>query len=462
MFRRTLDRCDALADAACSIAAALLDLLYSENERQDGGASIDQTGYTQARVVRDRIRAGAVVAIVGRGSGCRVGPQRRGICRGLPSPASSISAGRAADDRRARTADAGAASERRDVGAVYAGNGGSRVAPLLEPFRTQVSIAAVNGPRTRSSCPVMARRHRIDSPPACAQGAEGTLPGMPNRLNVSHAFHSPLMEPNCPRGIYRLGHADARQLPTAAGPADSSNSVTGREAGEEIRGARLLGEPHSRRRRAGFPRLQSAPPQQMGCEIFLEAGPQPVLCGLGRQSHCHPATNRLAAQPGTPNEARRLGADAGQRGRALASRLAARRSTGTASTAEYPRRRGSRCPPIHSSGSGTGSQPRRLARRRRRRAALRPAGRKPADAFAAGQGKPAAVCATLGVATQLPISPMHKVHDELVVPGAAYLAMLASGAELLGWPSCRPRRRLFSRRRWSCRTRKSRTLHRPS
>lgn len=42
----------------------------------------------------------------------------------------------------------------------------------------------------------------------------------------------------------------------------------------------------------------------------------------------------------------------------------------------------------------------------------------------------------LGVAAQ-PYLADHKVHGQLVVPGAAYLAMLASGAELLGWSSCR-------------------------
>src|SRR5262249_74157 len=63
-----------------------------------------------------------------------------------------------------------------------------RFVPLLEPLRAAVSIAAVNGPNDV----VLSGETRALESIAAVLREQGVAV---QRLNVSHAFHSPLMEP---------------------------------------------------------------------------------------------------------------------------------------------------------------------------------------------------------------------------------------------------------------------------
>ena len=138
----------------------------------------------------------------------------------------------------------------------------------LAPYADDVSIAAVNGPE---SIVISGKR---DAVLAIAEQLAAT--GVKSRqLTVSHAFHSPLMEPML--AAFRMVaasityHAPQMQL---------VSNVTGKLAGAEIttpdywvrhvREAVRFGD--------GIATLSA-----QGVEIFLEIGPKPVLLGMAGQ-----------------------------------------------------------------------------------------------------------------------------------------------------------------------------------
>ena len=127
-------------------------------------------------------------------------------------------------------------------------------------------------------------------------------------LAVSHAFHSPLMEP-----MLAEFHQVARKVRFATPSLGLISNLTGQEVQTEVT------EPsywvrHVReavRFAAGWQRSLS-----QECDVFLEVGPHPTLLGMGRQ--CLPGVERLvAAEP--PVEARRLATNLGESGRALSA-----------------------------------------------------------------------------------------------------------------------------------------------
>jgi myxalamid-type polyketide synthase MxaB len=142
------------------------------------------------------------------------------------------------------------------------------VVAALAPYVREVAIAAVNGPEsivisgTRASVKKIAEQFT-------AKGVR-TVP-----LAVSHAFHSPLMDPML---------ADFRQVAASIAFAkpriEIVSNVSGGVAGAEIATAEYWVK-HVRapvRFAAGMHALQ-----QRGCDSYIEVGPRPVLLGMGRQ-----------------------------------------------------------------------------------------------------------------------------------------------------------------------------------
>ena len=143
-----------------------------------------------------------------------------------------------------------------------------RVVEALAGFENEVSLAAVNGPR---SMVVSGRRDAVEAAlePLRASGVET------RELVVSHAFHSPLMEPmlDAFEGIADEVRKGSPELPIVS-------NVTGELAGEEIATAAYWRR-HVRspvRFASGMKTLL-----RLGADVFLEAGPAPVLLGMGRQ-----------------------------------------------------------------------------------------------------------------------------------------------------------------------------------
>ena len=138
----------------------------------------------------------------------------------------------------------------------------------------QVSIAAVNGPQN-----VVISG---DSQAVTAIGSRLTETGIKTRqLAVSHAFHSPLMEPMLAEFSQIAG-----QVNYSSPQLRFISNVTGDLMTTELSRADYWVQ-HIRRPvrfAEGLGRLR-----EQGAEIYLELGPQPVLLGMGQQA--------LASQP---------------------------------------------------------------------------------------------------------------------------------------------------------------------
>jgi len=144
----------------------------------------------------------------------------------------------------------------------------SRVAAAIEPYRDEVSIAAVNGPR---QVVISGRAGAVDEVVAKFQaGSVVTTP-----LAVSHAFHSPLMRPMLAdyerilRKV-RFGRPRFGLVSNVSGALVADEMTTPEYwCGHVLAAVRF---------RESIGTLVSE-----GYQVFLEVGPKPVLTGLGRQ-----------------------------------------------------------------------------------------------------------------------------------------------------------------------------------
>jgi acyl transferase domain-containing protein/acyl carrier protein len=147
----------------------------------------------------------------------------------------------------------------------------AQVVEALQPYGRDLAIASLNGPR---NIVISGKRPALRAVRAVLQ-AQGvrTTP-----LKVSHAFHSPLMEP-----MLAAFEEVARKISFFPAKISIISNVTGRMATTELATqeywCRHLRQPV--RFAASIETMH-----QQGCEVFLEAGPQPILAGMGR--HCLP------------------------------------------------------------------------------------------------------------------------------------------------------------------------------
>ncbi|HEX8825342.1 MAG TPA: SDR family NAD(P)-dependent oxidoreductase, partial [Archangium sp.] len=144
----------------------------------------------------------------------------------------------------------------------------AQVAPLLAPYRDRASIAAYNAPGQLTLSGAAEAVERITS------GLE--VQGLAVRkLNVSHAFHSPLLEPM----LAALESKAAGMKRTPARLPLVSN-VTGRVVGADDLGAPAYWRRHAReavRFQEGMETLRG-----LGIDAFVEVGPHTTLLGLGK------------------------------------------------------------------------------------------------------------------------------------------------------------------------------------
>ena len=143
----------------------------------------------------------------------------------------------------------------------------SRVGSALAPYRGEASVAGINGPR---SVVISGRREAVRSVVALL-GSEGVKA---QRLQVSHAFHSPLMEPMLEEFARVAGEVSYRAAHTAL-----VSNVSGRLSESENTRAEYWCR-HVREAVRFAEGMQSL--HQEGCEIFVEVGPKPTLLGMGR------------------------------------------------------------------------------------------------------------------------------------------------------------------------------------
>ncbi len=155
-----------------------------------------------------------------------------------------------------------------------------RVEPALVGLEGQVSVAALNAPDSVVVSGVAAAVEEVVSR-LSAEGIENHF------LQVSHAFHSPLMEPMLEE-FERLAAAGSYGAPRLR----LVSNRTGREVGAgEVDGAYWVAHVREAVRfQAGLSRAV-----ELGCEAFVEVGPHPVLCALGRRGVTDPSVSWLGS-----------------------------------------------------------------------------------------------------------------------------------------------------------------------
>jgi microcystin synthetase protein McyG len=149
----------------------------------------------------------------------------------------------------------------------------ARVEEIVAPLAHEVSIAAYNGP---ANVVFSGRKSAVEHISATLRQAGIAV----TPLNVSHAFHSPLVEPMLDEfeQIARTIQYSRPRIPVVS-------NVSGAIAGAEIATAaywrRHVREPV--RFSDGMDALV-----REGCTMFLEAGPNPVLIGMARAGAAPP------------------------------------------------------------------------------------------------------------------------------------------------------------------------------
>ena len=144
------------------------------------------------------------------------------------------------------------------------------VADIIGPFASELSIAAINGPAETVVSGDSARLNDV------LQDLE-TSGIQTRRLTVSHAFHSPLMEPVLDRLEAALASVELKEPRLGF-----ISNLTGRPVERGVVTEARYWRRHARqpvRFAAGLRALQA-----QGYRLFVEVGPQPVLSALGAQS----------------------------------------------------------------------------------------------------------------------------------------------------------------------------------
>ncbi|WP_302184775.1 acyltransferase domain-containing protein [Planktothrix tepida] len=138
----------------------------------------------------------------------------------------------------------------------------------MTPYNSQVNIAAINGPE---SVVISGLSEAIQE--ICSRLTEMGIKTKP--LQVSHAFHSPLMEPMLAE--FELA---AKEVTYNQPGIPLISNVTGQLATQEIATPEYWVN-HIRQPVRFSDGMQTL--DQQGYKLFLEIGAKPILLGMGRQ-----------------------------------------------------------------------------------------------------------------------------------------------------------------------------------
>ena len=162
-----------------------------------------------------------------------------------------------------------------------------RVNQLIAPYTETVAIAAINGPENI----VISGAAEAIKTVTDSLEAEGIKT---KQLQVSHAFHSPLMEP-----MLAEFEAVASQITYNQPQISLISNVAGAIADESIATASYWVN-HVRQPVKFAQSMETL--HQQGYEVFLEIGSKPILLGMGRE--CLMGTKKLwlpSLRPGKPD-----------------------------------------------------------------------------------------------------------------------------------------------------------------
>jgi len=290
VFRAALDRCAGILDGV--LERPLLSVMF--RARPDDAALIDQTAYTQPALfalewaLAELWEAWGVTPamMLGHSVGEYVAACRAGVF--------AVDDGLRLIAERARLMQAQPAGG--SMAAVFADR--DRVQAAVRPYAQTVAIAAVNGPEN-----------------VVIAGAAGDVQAIRNALGddgvrslalaVSHAFHSPLMDPMLD-GFERAAAGVAFTAPRIP----FVSNVTGAPVAADVVVRPAYWRRHVREAvqfASGVEALHRA-----GCTVFVELGPSPTLLGLA--ARCLPDATVVhwsSLRKGQPDGAQMLRAAGG-------------------------------------------------------------------------------------------------------------------------------------------------------
>jgi pimaricinolide synthase PimS1 len=259
VFRDALDQCDAIL--APILTKSVLQIMYSDVETKP--SELDQTRYTQPALfaleyalAKLWMSWGVVPSAV---MGHSIGEYSAACIAGV----FSLEEGLKLVAQRGRLMQ-----ELPDLGAMAAIMAEEHVVmDAIGSKQERVSLAAHNGP---NSCVISG--HREDIKDICATLKESSI--KTRYLNVSHAFHSPLMRPMAESFA---GYVDKITFLPPQIPLISN--LTGEVAGKEITSSEYWVKQTLKPVRFAES-MNSLFKQEY--KVFIEIGPKPVLLGMGR------------------------------------------------------------------------------------------------------------------------------------------------------------------------------------
>ena len=269
-FRAAMDECNALMaqiyQDVSEELCALLSVLYSEENDlvTDRESLLEQTAYTQPALFAIEYALARLWQSWGVQPDFVLGHSVGEYAAACIAGVFSLESGLTLIAQRGRLMQAlPAGGEMLSVLATP-----QRVEELIRPYAARVAVAAVNGPQS-----------------VVISGEEGAVRAIAQKLNaediktkklsVSHAFHSPLMEPML-KEFETLASAVEYSLPNIS----FISCLTGKAIDSEIATAdywvKHVQQPV--KFAAGMNTLQ-----EKNCGIYLEVGPKPLLLGMGKQ-----------------------------------------------------------------------------------------------------------------------------------------------------------------------------------
>lgn len=271
VFRQAIDDCAAMLDEY--LDASLLDVMFGGTER-GGTPLLDDTRYTQPALFTlhyalarlwmswgiepavlmghsvGEYAAACIAGVFSLEDGLKLIAHRGSLMSALPREGSML--------------------------AVLAPE--TEVTARLAGHLKEISVAAVNGP---GSCVISGQTSAVEK-----MRQEFVQAGIEVRpLNVSHAFHSPLMET-----ILDEFRRIANEVHYAPPQRGLVSNVSGKLAGHEVASADYWCQ-HIRKAVQFHSGMRAA--AAAGCNTFIECGPQPTLLGMGRGCVDHDALHWL-------------------------------------------------------------------------------------------------------------------------------------------------------------------------
>jgi malonyl CoA-acyl carrier protein transacylase len=263
VFRRSLEQCDEILQSYLA-EKSLLEVIYPENPQELNNFFLDQTAYTQPALFAIEYALAQLWQSWGIKPDVVMGHSVGEYVAATVAGVFSLEDGLKLIAHRGRLMQKLPADG--EMVAVMASE--DKVNQIISPYKEKVVLAAINGPE---SVVISGEAEAIKT---IVNNLElQTIKS--KRLQVSHAFHSPLMEP-------MLAEFDsvARTISYQTSRIPIVSNLTGKIAGNEIATpsywVRHISQPVQFR--ASMQTLQ-----QQGYGIFVEIGAKPILLAMGQQ-----------------------------------------------------------------------------------------------------------------------------------------------------------------------------------